>query len=644
MTRPKNKKPSPERRRPRSRSVWRLLEWTAVWTFVVGLLALGYLIATLPSNPRTVEDFRGNTLTLRDSNGNIFANRGPFVGDRLTLDEIPQDAVHAILAIEDRRFYRHPGIDALGVLRAVWANMSHGGLREGGSTITQQLVKIVYLSRDRTLKRKLQEALLALWLERKYGKDEILAWYLNEVYFGAGAYGIDAAAKRYFGKSARTLDLTEAAVLAGLVRAPSSLSPSRDPVAARERAAVVLNAMVEAGYLSEKQAARAIRLPAPFVVVPETSAGRQYFVDWIDSELGRVTGAINSDLTVDTTIDLRLQSIAEKTIARWLDKEGVARHASQAALVAMTPTGRVLAMVGGRDFRESQFNRAVQARRQPGSLFKLFVYLAAFDMGYTPDSTVVDQPVKIGEWEPQNTHRTYRGEVTLREAFAESINSVAVQLADSIGVGRVLGAARSLGITSDLQPTPSLALGAYEVTLLEMTAAFAAIAGDGQRVEPYGMDSIYAGADLIHAHERAADLQDEPVLHWRRDEMLDLLQAVVQTGTGRAAAIDRPAFGKTGTTQDNRDAWFIGFTDDLVVGVWVGNDGNQPMKGVYGSGLPTHIWHDFLSAAYADSQPSPASANRRGSEDGRHTKPPSSAVQPKDFFSRFGDGVRSLFK
>ena len=516
--------------------------------------------------------------------------------------------VNAVLAIEDRRFFEHRGIDLSGILRAALRDLKSGAIREGGSTITQQLVRLTYLSPERTIKRKVQEAMLAIWLETRLSKQEILTRYLNTAYFGAGAYGVDAAAKRYFGKGAQSLDLAESAMLAGLIRAPSALSPIRDPEAAQQRADTVLQAMTEAGFISRSQAAKARTQPVHLAMPPETEPGSNYFADATAADVQRLLGSPPTDLTVRSTFDPALQQAAERIGGEWLAAEGRARGVGQAALVALAPDGAILAMYGGRDYAESQFNRVTQARRQPGSLFKIFVYLAAFNAGYTPDSTLVDQPVEIGDWKPNDYGGRFRGPVTLRTAFAQSLNSISVQLVQQIGVERVIDMAKSLGVKSELPAVPSLALGTAEVTLLEMTAAMNAIAVNSKSIEPYSVQAIRTnGKTPLYTHPEVTVTTPG----WNRAEILDLLKAVVSDGTGKTARLDRPVAGKTGTSEDYRDAWFVGFTADFVVGVWVGNDDDSPMKEVVGGDLPAKIWHDFVAAAerIKTSRSIPAAAN-----------------------------------
>jgi penicillin-binding protein 1A len=556
-----------------------------------------YSIATLPIGGGLQVEATQSALTFEGAQGDVFATRGVFKGDKLTAADLPPHLAQAIVAIEDRRFYQHNGIDLWGILRAGWRNTQAGSTREGGSTITQQLARLMFLSPERTLRRKVQEAVLATWLESQLTKEDILLRYLNTAYFGAGAYGVDAAAKRYFGKKARELGLGEAAMLAGLVRAPSQLAPTRNFGGARERQDLVLQAMVETKAITaaEAEAARAqsVQLRTP----PETPPGTNYFVDMVAGDVRRLLGSSSGDLTLRTTLNLELQRLAEGVIARRLESEGAKKNVSQAALVALGKDGAILAMVGGRDYEASQFNRATQSKRQAGSLFKLFVYLTALQRGYTPQSTVVDRPTQIGEWEPQNYSGGFRGSMTLRNAFVHSINTVAAQLGDEVGIPAVIDTAKRMGVQSTLPAVPSLALGSAEVTLLEMTRAFGSVAA-GAQIEPYSVRSIAGNSQQALYTKTGSGTEFTGQLGASRAAMLDLLQGVVNEGTGKAARIPNiPVGGKTGTTQEYRDAWFIGFTPDIVVGVWVGNDDNTPTNRVVGGDLPANIWHDFVGRA-----------------------------------------------
>ena len=556
---------------------------------VLGVLA--YYGFTLPV-PRLLDPPTQPAVILEAADGAVFAGRGVLTGRRLSVADLPGHLIDAVIAIEDRRFRDHDGVDPRGILRALSANLRAGGIRQGGSTITQQLTKVMFLSPERSIARKVQEAMIAVWLEGRLSKDEILSLYLDRVYFGAGAYGVDAAARRYFDKPGSELTLSESALLAGLIRAPSRLAPTRDPAAAQARAEIVLRAMVETGALSETESAVA---PARLAPAAATDPGRNYFADWAYGEVRGVLGAVQGNFTVHTTLDPALQDLAQATVAHWLASEVEARRFGQAALVALAPDGAVLAMVGGGDWRASQFNRATQARRPAGSLFKLFVYLTAFEAGMTPDTIFQDRPLRFGTWTPKNYDGRFCGPLTLREAFARSINSIAVQLTDEVGPKRVIETARRLGVTAAMEPDLAIALGTPSTTLLEMTAAYAAIAAGVSRVEAHGVSAISVADKPLY--RRAAVAATAAPLT-QAGTMRALLREVVANGTGRAASLDRPVAGKTGTSQDHRDARFVGFTGDLVVGVWIGNDDNSPTDKVTGGTIPARIWRDFVAAAH----------------------------------------------
>ncbi len=594
------------------------------------VLIVGYSIATLPLDGGLQIDPTPSALVVEADNGETFASRGVFKGTKVTAADVPAHLAQAVVAIEDRRFHSHIGVDPWGILRAAWRNWQAGGTREGGSTITQQLARLMFLSPDQNLRRKIQEAVIALWLESQLSKEEILLRYLNTAYFGSGAYGVDAAARRYFAKPTKELSLAEAAMLAGLVRAPSQLAPTRNLGGAKERADTVLQAMAETGAITAEQAEAARAEPVNLRVPPETPPGTNYFVDTAAADVRRLLGGASGDLTLRTTLDLELQQLAEGVIERRLDAEGQKKNVSQAALVALSPDGAIRALVGGRDYEASQFNRATQARRQAGSLFKLFVYLAAMQKGYDPQATVVDRPTQIGDWEPQNANGRFRGPVSLRNAFAQSINTVAAQLADEVGIPAVIETAKRLGVQSELPSVPSLALGSAEVTLLEMTRAYAAVATGNLALEPYTVRSIQGSTQQALFTRPGAAPRNEG-LGGGRAAMLDLLQAVVREGTGKAARLPNvPAGGKTGTTQEYRDAWFVGFTPDLIVGVWVGNDDNAPMNKVVGGDLPAQIWHDFLTRAppllAKDKRQTPAAQVARADPEGAAPPAPEGTI------------------
>lgn len=618
----------------------------ALLTLLAGMLVListlGYFAYTLPLPDGFMTEPDRPSMLLRADGGEVFASRGSFRGDWLSVADLPPHLLQAVVAVEDKRFYEHGGLDFRGIGRALLTNLTAGEVRQGGSTITQQLAKTYFLEQDRTFKRKIQDMMLAVWLENRLTKDQILARYLNQIYFGAGAYGVDAASWRYFRKSARALTLAEAAMLAGLIQAPSWYSPVRDLEAARAQADTVLSLMAAQGYIDEAKAEAARKKPASLAVSPDQHPGWNYFADWADEEARRLLGPMAADLQVETTLIPEIQARAENTVARWAGILGDGEDSLQVGLVAMTLDGAVVAMVGGKDYGASQFNRATHARRQPGSAFKLFVYLAALDAGFSPDSMAMDEPIEVDGWRPRNHTGSFEGRVTLRQAFADSINTVAVKLTEHIGREKVIGVARILGVTSDIQPTPSMPLGSFEATLLEMTGAYAAIAADVKRVEPYAVREVRGRGRTLYSYRPPAGAS-RGILPWKRDEMLDMLIAAVKQGTGKAAEIGRPVAGKTGTSEDNRDAWFIGFTEDLVAGVWVGRDDNKPVVGLSGGGVPARIWHDFMAEVYR------APPGRGGVESvadgGRGAsdtlQPPKNAPLT---FKEIGDVIEQLFK
>jgi penicillin-binding protein 1A len=587
---------APPREPAPARRPWRFLSGLANAFLVVSLGFLG-MAAALPKPPTelypiesTLRSASKRPLVMLAADGQVFARRGECVAEPVTLAELPRHFIDAVVSMEDRRFYDHIGIDPRGILRAATRNYRSGNTREGGSTITQQLVKISFLSSAKTIERKLEEAMLATWLELRLTKDEILERYLNSAYFGEGCYGVRAAARHFFSKPVGALDIPESALLVALLRSPTQLTSNIDD--AHQRARLVLQAMVREGHLDE---ARLTGLqPAPFDAARAEELG-SYYADWLADNLQKELADHQSrqPVQVYTTFDPALQRIAQDGVRSVLDKQGGRAKASQAALVAMRTDGRVVAMVGGRERAASQFNRAVQARRQPGSAFKTFVYLTALRAGVQPDMIVEDEPISIDGWEPKNFGGKNSGSVALDKAFASSINTVAVKLSEAVGREAVIATARNLGITSPLAPNPSIALGTSEVSLLELTAAYAAVAAGAYPVTPWAVAGLDAKpADGGHPPETAG--------LWKlgeTDEMRELLAGVVRKGSGRAASLPIPAFGKTGTSQDHRDAWFIGFAGNLVVGVWVGNDDFSPMKGVTGGSLPASIWRSFMQGA-----------------------------------------------
>ncbi|MEC7490095.1 MAG: PBP1A family penicillin-binding protein [Pseudomonadota bacterium] len=581
------------------RSVVKILKWLvliSVWAAV----ALGALVAwyayDLPDIDTLKSPTRRPSITLTDWNGRPITTRGDIYGETLELAEVPSYLVQAILAIEDRRFFEHRGFDPIALARALVSNIRAGRVREGGSTLTQQLAKNIFLKPDRTLRRKVQELLLAFWLEANFSKEQIFTLYINRVYLGSGTYGVDAAARRYFGKSARGVTLHEAAVIAGLLKAPSRYSPLRSRQAAAKRGRVVLKAMVAAKFLSSKAAqqigVRRLRISSAF----RSSHASRYFADWALGRVMSFVGNARSDLVVRTTMDTRLQTLAQNRLRAALERNGRRFKIGQAALISMTPNGAVRALVGGRDYGRSEYNRAFQAFRQPGSAFKLFVFLAAVENGMMPDDRVTDSPLRIGKWRPRNYEGRNHGTVTLREAMAKSINTVAVKISEKIGRVKVIEVAQRLGITSPLRSHPSIALGASEVSLVELTAAYGVIGNGGLAVWPHAISEIRTrnGETLYRRKSNAPAQIVAPHVVKHVD---DMLQSVVSRGTGRAARLSLPTAGKTGTSQEFRDAWFVGYVGPLITGVWMGNDDTTPMKYVTGGSHPARLWRDFNQKA-----------------------------------------------
>jgi penicillin-binding protein 1A len=587
------------------RAVGFLFKWTAV-AAVWAVIAIGALVAWYATDLPDVEDAltatRQPTVTLLAADGSSLATVGDVYGLPVRLRELPLAVPQAVLATEDRRFYNHFGIDIIGLSRAMYVNLKAGRIVQGGSTITQQVAKNLFLTPERTIKRKVQEVILALWLEQKLSKDHILTVYLNRVYLGAGTFGVDAASRKYFGHPARQLSTYEAAMLAGLLKAPSRFNPATDPKRADSRARLVLANMVRAGYLNNEDAKRAAEARRAVISTPGRAS--RYFVDWVLEQVSGFVTPGNRDLVVVTTLDPVLQRHAEAEIAAALAKEGKKSKVSQAALVAMAPNGAVRAMVGGRDYGKSQFNRATQALRQPGSAFKPVVYLAGLEAGLGLDSRLSDAPVTVNGWTPRNFDGKHRGEVSLMEAMAGSVNTVAVRVAGKAGYAAVVDVARRLGVTSDLEATPSLALGTGEITLTELTSAYAVFANGGHAVWPHGIAEIRDGAGN-RLYARTGSGPGRVVAAPLTGAMNRLLAHVIDAGTGKNALLDRPAAGKTGTSQNYRDAWFVGYTADLVAGIWMGNDDGRPTGRVTGGGLPAKIWQAYMTAAHRGVRPRP---------------------------------------
>ena len=570
--------PSPTRRRhPRLKRI--VYIGLALFT-----LLFAYLLVTAPLS-KSLQPIASPSITLLSAEGKPIARRGAVTDKPVKVEDLPEHIPNAFLAIEDRRFYDHSGIDPWGIMRAAVVNLKAGGVVEGGSTISQQLAKLAFLSSDRTYARKAQEVLLAFWLEAWLPKEEILSRYLSSVYFGDNVYGLRAAASHYFSKRPDQLTIEQAAMLAGLMKAPSRLAPTSNLKGARERGKIVQQAMVDAGMLSAAKAKKLPRVTLKRGPAKDLPTGT-YFADWVFPEAQASAERSYGEQRIQTTLEDKLQRRAAQAIRA----AGVGR--AQVALIAMRHDGRVVAMVGGKSYKQSPFNRATQAKRQPGSAFKLFVYLAALRDGFRPSDIIEDRPISLGEWSPKNYENRYRGPITLREAFAVSSNVAAVQLTERVGRERVIRAARDLGVRSELTSQPSLALGSSGTTLMEMVAAYAAVAGNSYPVKPRGLANVEEESWYGQLMDRQSSFSERV-----RTQMLELLWSAANEGTGRAAALPIDTFGKTGTTQDSRDALFIGFAGDLVTGVWIGNDDNSPIKGASGGGLPARIWRNFMSGA-----------------------------------------------
>jgi len=588
---------------------WWIKRGLAGFAAVLVLLVL-WLAITAPLS-KSLRPIAPPQLTLLAADGTPIARNGAEIDQPVKVSDLPPHVVEALLAIEDRRFYSHWGVDPRGIARAAWTNLTTGRT-QGGSTITQQLAKFTFLSAEQNLTRKAREALIAFWLEAWLTKDEILERYLSNAYFGDNVYGLRAASLHYFYRKPENLTLPQAAMLMGMLQAPSRFAPTDNPERAEKRMRMVLNAMVEAGYLTPAQA-RAVRTPQVDVRIKNDLPTGTYFADWALPQARELTEASYARQTIRTTLDSRLQSAARRAIAR-----AIARRAAQVALVAMRPNGEVVAMIGGRDYAASPFNRATQARRQPGSTFKLFVYLAALRSGMTPDEAIDNRPIEQGSYRPKNAGGAYSDTITLADAFARSSNVAAVRLWAKVGDKAVIDMARDLGVRSPLAAgDPSLALGTSTMTLIELTAAYAGVAGNSFPVEPTAFKAaepgwfgrLFDGKSSLSRREHAAIEQ--------------MLRQAINNGTGRAAMLQAANFGKTGTTQNNRDALFVGYAGGLVVGVWVGNDDNSPLAGVHGGGVPARIWKDFMSQALGERAPvSPVSPTP--------SPDPSGPVQPQD--------------
>ena len=574
----------------------KIVRWS-LYAILAGLVLLTIAVAAAYSQLPSYSQLEkrsdlGQMIRVRAANGQVLVALGPSFGRWLPYDQIPPEMRAAMIAVEDKRFRSHIGVDPIGIARSIKVRIETGHWRQGGSTITQQLARNIFLTNTRTFGRKVKEIVLALALERKFTKDQILELYLNRVYFGGGSYGIDAASRTFFGHGADQLSLGEAAIIAGLVKAPSNYSPTADAEAAKARSGVVLKSMVDNGFISQDAAASVN--PADIRIEKTTKQNSvRYFTDWALPQLDALIDERQDPIDVWTTLDPGMQAAADRAIA------ANAPGGTQGALVAIDRDGAVRAMVGGKDYVDSIYNRATQAERQPGSAFKLFVYLTALESGMKPTDTIVDEPITIDGWSPRNSTRTNLGPVSLREAFSRSINTISAKIGAQLGFSTIADMARRFGISTPISTFPSMVLGTSDVRLIDMTRAFASVQNKGVATTPYAIRKVVtADGRLIYQHEP----EEERVLvaPWVAAEMTDLLQSAVLTGTGRAAQIGRPVAGKTGTTSSNKDGWFIGFSSGLTTGVWMGRDDARTVPGLQGGTAPARAFHDFMSVAVAN--------------------------------------------
>ena len=563
-----------------------------VITFAACLL---YCFLTLPDIEQAVSRTRQPSTTITAENGNEVATYGQIYSAVVMPDYLPKHATEAIIATEDRRFYHHFGFDIIAFTRAMAVNLIKGRYAQGGSTITQQVAKNLFLTPNKNIKRKVQELLLAFWLEHKFTKQQIMALYLNRVYLGAGTYGIEAAANKYFQKTSADLNLKEAAILAGMLKAPTRYNPAANPEQAEKRARIVLQNMVDEGYISEAERQKALNMPTGALISDKVEGGK-YFADWVYNDVNAYIGERENDIYVYTTLDQHIQEAADKILTKSI-KANKNKNVTQGAIVVLDKSGGVKALIGGVNYQKSQFNRAIHALRQPGSSFKTFVYLTALQNGYKPSDTIGDFPISIGDWQPENIDKKYHGEVSLTEALAKSYNLATINLAQSLSKSEIIRTAQKMGITTPIQNTPSLALGAFEVKVIDMAVAYSAIANGGYATWPYAIKEIYS-RDGYQLYMRENDDNNQILDRRAVKDMAKMLERVIQTGTGRKAKLPFFAAGKTGTSQDYRDAWFVGFTDKYIAAVWVGNDDNSPMKKVGGSSLPAEIWRKVMLAAH----------------------------------------------
>lgn len=596
------------------------------WLFVLGIWAGVFLSGVLLwfahdlasiTNSATFE--RRPSIILLASDGSEFARYGESKGQNIRVEDLPPHLIQAVIATEDRRFYSHPGIDLLGIARAMVVNITHRRFVQGGSTITQQLAKNLFLSHERKLTRKIKEAMLAIWLEQKLTKNEILSAYMNRVYLGSGTYGFEAAAQLYFGKSAKDVTLHEAAVLAGLLKAPSRYSPHNDPKLAIKRSNLVLNSMVEAGYIKKDD----IQDKGIVISLPNKRANDQrtarYYADWIISGLDEIIGMPGVDMVVHTTLDLNVHRQAKKALTGAIDNADEMYFVSQGAVLVMQPDGAITTMIGGYDYGQSQFNRVVQSRRPPGSAFKPIIYLTALERGWNTENEILDAPITEGKYHPKNFANKYYGSVTLKTALAKSMNTATVRLCNDVGIGHVMRTAYDLGIISQMQRNLSLCLGSSGISMMEMGAVYTSFSNGGFQVFPYGINSVTTPDGEILYERRPPNRYTRIIDRDHVRDLSSMLREVTLTGTGQAAAQDFPVYGKTGTSQDCRDAWFAGYSNEAATIVWLGNDDNSPMRSVTGGGMPARIFAKVINAAHQSRDPIIYPSKARYSSDNSFT-------------------------
>lgn len=591
-TRKRESKQRVKNRRKGQKKLLHLVITWGLWLMMAIGLYVGYCFLTLPDIEEAVARTRQPSTTIIAENGNEIQTFGQVYSEVIRSEELPQYAVDAIISTEDHRFYSHFGFDAISFTRAMLTNVILQRYAQGGSTITQQVAKNLFLTPQKNIKRKVQELLFAFWLENKFSKEQILTLYLNRVYLGAGTYGIEAASQKYFQKSSRDLNLKEAAIIAGMLKAPSRYNPIASEQRATERATVVLQNMVNHNKITKDDMLMALKMPIGADHSYKVDGGK-HFADWVYSDANDYVGERDSDLNVYTTLDQDMQQKAEKILRRNI-LAAANRNVTDGAVVILDKHGAIKAMVGGIDYEKSQFNRAVQALRQPGSAFKPFVYLTALEKNWQPEDKIDDLPISIGNWKPENYDRKYRGTVTLEYALANSLNLATVNLAEQVSRKVIIDNTHKLGITTPINNTPALSLGAFEVKAIDLAAAYAVFANGGFEVRPYAIREIFT-RDGYQIYLRQGDTENRIVKEKFVQKLTKMLQKVIDEGTGKAARLPFPAAGKTGTSQDYRDAWFVGYSGDLICVVWVGNDDNSPMKGITGGNLPARIWKEIMS-------------------------------------------------